>query len=414
MYIGWLWFVSLKMAKRKFEIEIEVCYCDVSDCLFSCEDEDDMEHHQMKQHKASIHSVGVSWYLCDIPGCFVKTKRASHLKLHKAFIHSIGVIWTYCDIPGCSFKTKQASNLKQHKADVHSIGVIWTYCDIPGCSYKTKKASNLKQHNADKHFIGVIWTYCDIPGCSYKTKKAGDLKRHKADKHSIGVNWQLCDILNCTFKTKQASNLKQHKADVHDIGEFVCEICEHHASKLTPYLDPVTQSTCSICRSCYRKATGYSTSREKQMVEALRADNRIGPYIVLEDRILQHDVCGTRCRPDVLLSCPGKLHILVECDEGEHKRHVPECEVDRMNQLMDEFQQGRILWVRWNPDTYKLPESVFQRPLRKERLQDLCELVVSLAQKSWTSCDPYIAVHYMFFSNDNPVIARCFAPQLHY
>ncbi len=77
------------------------------------------------------------------------------------------------------------------------------------------------------------------------------------------------------------------------------------------------------------------------MVEALRADPRIGPYIVFGGQD-----SSARCRPDLLLSCPGKLHIIVECDEYEHSSYIAACEANRMDELMDELQQGRILWVR--------------------------------------------------------------------
>ena len=150
------------------------------------------------------------------------------------------------------------------------------------------------------------------------------------------------------------------------------------------------------------------------MVEALRADDRIGPYIVLEDKILQHDACGTRCRPDLLLSCPWKLHILVECDEHEHSSYIAACEANRMDELIDELLMGRVIFIRWNPDSYQLPAGVLRRPLREERLQALCDLIVTLAQRACAPCDPPIEVHYMYYSADNPVIAHRFAPQLHY
>ena len=50
-------------------------------------------------------------------------------------------------------------------------------------------------------------------------------------------------MAGCEYKAKSAGNRTQHEAAVHDIGEFICEICEiceHHASKLTPYFDPTT------------------------------------------------------------------------------------------------------------------------------------------------------------------------------
>jgi glutaredoxin len=51
----------------------------------------------------------------------------------------------------CEYKTKQKRTLKQHKADVHDIGVTWHHCDVSECEYKTKQKRTLKQHKADVH-----------------------------------------------------------------------------------------------------------------------------------------------------------------------------------------------------------------------------------------------------------------------
>ena len=56
-------------------------------------------------------------------GCGYKTISASHLKRHKAMVHGIGVTFYLCGVGGCAYEAKDASNLKKHKANIHDIDV---------------------------------------------------------------------------------------------------------------------------------------------------------------------------------------------------------------------------------------------------------------------------------------------------
>jgi len=47
---------------------------------------------------------------------------------------------------------------------------------------------------------------------------------------------------------------------------------------LVKFIAPSTNVVSDICRMCYNKATGFSTSREKQMVEYLKTQSSIAPY----------------------------------------------------------------------------------------------------------------------------------------
>ena len=51
----------------------------------------------------------------------------------------------------CQKEFKHASKLKQHKADVHDIDVTWHTCDQEGCDKKFKQAGNLNRHMSSRH-----------------------------------------------------------------------------------------------------------------------------------------------------------------------------------------------------------------------------------------------------------------------
>ena len=40
-----------------------------------------------------------------------------------------------CGEEGCEYKAKQVSTLKEHKANVHDIDVTYFLCDVDGCLY---------------------------------------------------------------------------------------------------------------------------------------------------------------------------------------------------------------------------------------------------------------------------------------
>ena len=70
-----------------------------------------------------------------------------------------------------------------------------------------------------------------------------------------------------------------------------------------------------------------------------------------------------------------------------------------MDEIIDEFKTGRIVFIRRNHDNYK--PSSGARKLRKERLKMLESKILEV-------CDAeaeHIEVIYMFYDSDNPIIA---------
>ena len=56
-----------------------------------------------------------------------------------------------CGEGECEYYSNGASVMKQHKANIHDIDVTYYYCDQKGCEYKAKKASKVKTHKAFIH-----------------------------------------------------------------------------------------------------------------------------------------------------------------------------------------------------------------------------------------------------------------------
>ena len=374
-------------------------------CGIDCCKYESKQAGHLKQHKANIHNIGVTWHKCDQPECDFKCKQVSHLKRHKANIHYIAVKWYKCDQPECDYKCKSAGDLKSHKANIHDIEVKWYKCDHPECDYKCKDTGSLKRHKANIHDIGITWHKCDQDGCNYKCKEAISLKRHKAYIHDIGITWHKCDQDGCDFKSKQAGHLKRHYEFVHDIGTNQCEYCCNNRNSKNRYLCKITGITSNICNGCYNKVTGKNTRKEKEWSDYL--DKHLGINGLLSsDKNLKSVGGCQRYRPDKLYTDLNYVE-LAECDEFQHWHWNGsyECDERRISEIYEEdgIIGKNMAVLRWNPDNYT-PKEGLKKLSRKERLKVYVELSKKLRQK--TSHTDKIHIYYLFYSEDNPRLSK--------
>lgn len=399
-----------------------------SSCGYECD-----RGSTMKRHKQNAHNEGVEWKMCPEPGCVRKFKQKSTLTQHLQNIHNIGVKWNYCPKEGCAYKCKQhrdikkhlihahsddknveikwlkcpkegcdkkfkeTGNLNQHLQNIHKEGVKWKMCPIEGCDERFKRKNHLKRHLSYKHDINVRWWMCE--NCDHKCKSKGDLKKHYQDVHNRNIKWLRCPIENCKSKFKHSSHLNSHLQNVHDVGKETCDYCHGNCFKRTVYVD-INIGKVKICRGCFHKVTGKDSRAEEQAAKIIEK-SKFSPYVILKDKILYNDVCNTKRRPDLLLSS-GNLHIIFECDEKQHKYYNPSCEWGRMDEIIDEFKTGKIIFVRWNPDHYTPPKEN-HRKNREERLKTIIDLLEEIT----TDPPPNpISIYYMFYDASNPVIAK--------
>jgi len=125
-------------------------------------------------------------------------------------------------------------------------------------------------------------------------------------------------------------------------------------------------------------------------------------YIILQNRIIKGNSCNTNCRPDLMLSSSKELTIFVECDEFQHSGYS--FETERMNAIIDEITDHRVVFIRWNPDGYMVKKHR-GKVNREQRLEMLVELIRKLCNKRWKEEDN-ICVYYMFYTNESPIIIK--------
>lgn len=338
--------------------------CDVEDCGFKTTNKV-----YLKKHIENIHTTTEEFkYTCDVENCDFKTKYSNVLKNHKASIHDIDVVWFECD--HCDYKCKRSHHLDSHLSTKHDIKVEWFECKH--CDYKTKIKNNLDVHLI-AHNINVTWFLCEH--CDYKTKRSHHLEAHLANIHDIGVIWYECDIENCEKKFKSKSSLASHKLFIHDINVkwYYCdyEYCDYKAKK----------KTC-IKKHFNSMHTKRGIQRQKKQEE--RISKILDKHDIIYEREVKIDFnCFNSGKNyayiDYVIQRPKHI-ILLEIDENCHRYgYTIGCDMKRMSHIITalKFQSinRKILFIRYNPDNYKVDEKTIKTPLRKEREIKLINII---------------------------------------
>ena len=381
-------------------------------------------------HKWQVHNINTNGkkkiHKCDQDLCEYECKSNSTLVDHKWQVHSININGNKkmhkCDQDLCEYECKFNSDLTKHKWQVHSININgdkkMCQCNQELCDFECKSNSTLVAHKWQVHSINInnkkkIYK-CDQDLCEYECKSNGTLTRHLWGVHNINTNGNKkmykCDQDLCEYESKTNGTLTQHMTGRHDIGKFQCETCERNVAKITPYQSIKTQhKKIKICRKCYRKYTGYAGRVEEQMVKYLLKDLTIKPYVVLKDAIIKGAKCLTKRRPDLYLASTNKLHIMIECDEHQHRGYPIKCERSRMDEILDEISEGRVIFIRWNPHVFTLYNNkndlIKATTDRQQRLRTLLNLVKWLIKKKEWPLYTY-HIFYLFYSEDREDIVK--------
>jgi len=377
-----------------------------SECDYECK-----TNGHMKRHLWHVHNIEGEMFKCS--KCDYECKINSHMKRHLWQVHDIGEGKIFkCN--ECDFECKTNSDLKKHLWQVHNMGEGKIF-KCSECNYECKSNSDLKKHLWGVHNMGEGKIF-KCSECNYECKSNSHMKRHLWQVHDIGEG-KIFKCNECDFECKTNSNLKQHLSNIHDIGDLECPICLKMVFNLLPeYINPKITTRTEIiktsCRNCYKKITGYSSRIEKQMVEYLKKNNDIQPYIMSKDKIIKGSDCNTKRRPDLIIGSNNELIIIVDCDEKQHIGYNPSCEIGRMDEILDELKSTRTIIIRWNPDSCKNNDIKLKKN-HKERLIELENLIIQLInKKDWEN--QYTMVYYMYYNQDNENITNRHSYELLY
>lgn len=247
--------------------------------------------------------------------------------------------------------------------------------------------------------------------CSSKFKTERALRNHQWYVHGV-KSLKYHTTYNCSLclaSFKKLFNFKRHLSVKHDFGDKKCEICLGDFYYVYPCV--VDNTAMNACVNCVRRRDNV-VRKESRMVEKI--SEHFQSFVALQNQIIKHQRCSTRRRPDLLLSAPGDLHIVVECDEYQHCNYNSKCETGRMNEIMDEFNSGQIVFIRFNPDGYRKKNTSEHKHniCTEERLNVLIELINYVIQNYHNI--PPMFVYYMYYSTNSQVITKSLPKKLVY
>ncbi len=244
---------------------------------------------------------------------------------------------------------------------------------------------------------------CKEDGCNLRFKSNSNLKSHLWSVHSKGDGkYFYCTEIGCEYRCKRNDDLKKHICFVHNKGNKLCDYCAKKFYKTYSFEDK-NASTVHICKTCHNTATGKKIRVEHQLVHYLEK-TELKDFIISKDKIIKHNNCETKRRPDVIISVDVDFQIIIECDEDGHNDHNETCETGRMNEIMDEFDDSRVVFIRWNPNNFYIGEV-----RQKINFQDKLDLLLKLIRKlclQRTTMDDNTIIYYMFYNDFSHLFSK--------
>lgn len=340
---------------------------------------------------------------CEFPGC---TTRANYgidsqrfCVKHKG-VNDTDIFHKKCKADNCPTRPSygkvggKPEYCFKHKPDNY-VDVVSRFCKQPNCLTRpaygkpdSKIPEYCVKHKPDD-YVNVTDKKCSYPDCkvqaSYgdpQTRKAEYCVNHKKPHHK-DVHNHFCETKDCSTRAtfgdpitkipqycyehkpihfinvKDRHCLKCNKIPAYGIPGYSPEYCATHKTvkmvrEPTKYSRDKKYCTvcwteihynnseqiCDSCSDCIRTGKTILRQRKELHIRDL-FDERNITYI--------HDkpLLNVKYRPDFLL--PN--NIIVEVDEFQHKAVNCQAEIDRMKLIVNEI--GPVLFIRYNPDTYK-------------------------------------------------------------
>ena len=281
---------------------------------------------------------------------------------------------TKCKYENCSkyciYGLRDSNNAeycKEHSPPGY-VDVVNKTCLDPNCEKQptygkkgSKKAEYCKEHSPPG-YVNVKSKTCLDPNCEKQPNygKKGSKKAEYCKEHSppgyVDVKSKTCLDPNC--ETRPSYNFPGYSP----------EYCKKHSQKrmvIYPLKKPKDEDiVCQYCSTVIHYNEQFCSSCKKYIelgnktVKAERKELEIKCLLEENEIKFIHDTvvsgaCSKR-RPDFLI--PTRWgHIVLETDEHQHNRktYSCECEITRMKQIYQDVGEQNMLFVRYNPDSYK-------------------------------------------------------------
>ena len=257
-----------------------------------------------------------------------------------------------------------------HKTD-DMIDVKHKRCMTQGCdklpSYNTP--GETKGLYCDKHktkgMVNVVSKRCRSKGCDkrpcYNTpgKSKGLYCSDHKEKGMIDVIHKRCNFKGCDkqpyFNTPVASKglyCVKHKTD--GMIDIVNKRCKNGWCE-TFIANPKYEGYCAYCFINMFPDNKISKNyKTKEIAVRDYISERYPDYDWICDTRIP-DGCSRR-RPDLMLDL-GYQVIIIEIDENQHTSYDCSCENKRLMELSQDIGHRNLIFIRFNPDSYKTREN---------------------------------------------------------
>ncbi len=253
----------------------------------------------------------------------------------------------------------------KHKV-VGMIDIVNPYCIHPNCkthpSYNKegeKRALYCIKHKTED-MVDLVSIQCYNESCTtqarfnYKGETSGKYcSKHKLDD-MVNILDHTCQDTTCRklasfnyINTRKPLYCALHKKiDMVNVIEPVCK---------TPYCTTQVKYNKyeGYCIRCFmymfpdRPVSKRYKTKERSIVEYIKQEFQNYSWIFDKPT----DIGCSKKRPDIFLDM-GTHIIIIEVDEGQHKRYDTMCENKRMMEISTDYNHRPITFIRFNPDCY--------------------------------------------------------------
>jgi hypothetical protein len=265
-----------------------------------------------------------------------------------------------CEYDGCRTNATfgsvfgNATHCKEHKSD-QMFDVKNSNCEV--CKQNGKKTQptfgvDKPTHCAEHQLDGMIDLRHDSVKCECCSKRASFgyeiNKPMRCKDHILMTMFDVVSEKCIECKDKQPCfNLRGFKPKY-------CMDCK------TEQMENVSSFKCISCNLFSVAKQGDRCKKYCQAFDAYSKRHEIRVKTLLEENkipILCHDkIIDSRCnkyRPDFVIDC-GTHMVIVEVDEDQHSSYEQDCEEARMIAIWQSFGGTPCVFIRYNPDNYKI------------------------------------------------------------
>ncbi len=360
---------------------------------------------------------------------FLNDKSATYCSTHGKLLGMIDIITKRCMHDGCpnvpSFghlDDKRATYCSIH-ADKNMVDITHKRCLQDGCDIKNptfgfpddKSPTYCSPHGQLLGMVDIISKRCLEDGCD--TGVSFGFPNDKTPTY-CGLHGKPLGMINISSKKclQDGCNKQPHfgfpddkmptYCGVHgqllgmiDIGHKKCETCS--STRMNQNYKP----NCARCNFYLNpddpRIRNYKTKEQAYMNALLEKF----PQFKL-DKII--DGGCSRRRPDGFLDLLTHV-IIIEIDENEHKSYDDTCNNRRTMELSQDVGHRPIVFIRLNPDSYKLNDTHMKgsfsltktgelKIVKKEFNKRLNSLIESVKKHMSAEPDKTISVEYLYFT----------------